>query len=199
MGPDVVIGIFIGFVIWFLVRYLAGGIYTVDQNQRAVKTSFGRAERIPGVTNLNDPISAAFDAEEKQRYQYPKFASSCPAAPISNGRGKKSTRSRLPPRPSTWPSIQTLPAQTSPARWSRPSRRTSSTPGSPAKSATTFLSGICMRISSPSSGPSRMSSAISFRFYANASLPLKRALNPAQRRRQLAVSPSTICARICAT
>jgi regulator of protease activity HflC (stomatin/prohibitin superfamily) len=81
MGPDVVIGIFIGFVIWFLVRYLAGGIYTVDQNQRAVKTSFGRAERIPGVTNLNDPISAAFDAEEKQRYQYPQVRVIMPGGP----------------------------------------------------------------------------------------------------------------------
>ena len=34
-----------GFVIWFLVRYLVAGLYTVAQNERAVKTSFGRAER----------------------------------------------------------------------------------------------------------------------------------------------------------
>ena len=72
MATDVPIGIIIGFVIWFLVRYLAGGFYTVDQNQRAVKTSFGRADRIPGATTLNDPISAALDAEEKERYQYPQ-------------------------------------------------------------------------------------------------------------------------------
>ncbi len=57
MDPNIPFGIFIGFAIWFLVRYLAGGIYTVDQNQRAVKTNFGRAERIPGATTLNDPIS----------------------------------------------------------------------------------------------------------------------------------------------
>jgi regulator of protease activity HflC (stomatin/prohibitin superfamily) len=81
MDPDVLIGIFIGFVIWFLVRYLAGGIYTVDQNQRAVKTSFGRAERIPGATTLNDPISAALDAEEKQRYQYPQVRVIMPGGP----------------------------------------------------------------------------------------------------------------------
>ena len=48
MDPNIPAGIFIGFAIWFLVRYLAGGIYTVDQNQRAVRTNFGRAERIPG-------------------------------------------------------------------------------------------------------------------------------------------------------
>ena len=72
MDPNIPVGIFIGFITWFLVRYLAGGIYTVDQNQRAVKTNFGRAERIPGATTLNDPISAGLDAEERQRYQYPQ-------------------------------------------------------------------------------------------------------------------------------
>jgi hypothetical protein len=72
MDPNILAGIFIGFVAWFLLRYLAGGIYTVDQNERAVKTNFGRAERVPGVTTLNDPISAGLDAEEKQRYQYPQ-------------------------------------------------------------------------------------------------------------------------------
>ena len=35
-----------GFIAWFLMRYLVAGIYTVDQNERAVKTRFGRAERI---------------------------------------------------------------------------------------------------------------------------------------------------------
>jgi regulator of protease activity HflC (stomatin/prohibitin superfamily) len=81
MATDVPIGIIIGFVIWFLVRYLAGGFYTVDQNQRAVKTSFGRADRIPGATTLNDPISAALDAEEKERYQYPQVRVIMPGGP----------------------------------------------------------------------------------------------------------------------
>ena len=31
-------GILVGFVAWFLVRYLLAGLYTVDQNERAVKT-----------------------------------------------------------------------------------------------------------------------------------------------------------------
>jgi regulator of protease activity HflC (stomatin/prohibitin superfamily) len=81
MAPDILVGIVIGLVIWFLVRYLAGGIYTVDQNERAVKTSFGRAERIPGATTLNDPISAGLDAEEKQRYQYPQVRVIMPGGP----------------------------------------------------------------------------------------------------------------------
>src|SRR5229473_86645 len=81
MNPNILVGVFIGFTIWFLVRYLAGGIYTVDQNQRAVKTNFGRADRIPGATTLNDPISAGLDDEEKQRYNYPQVRVILPGGP----------------------------------------------------------------------------------------------------------------------
>ena len=81
MDPDILVGIFIGLIVWFLVRYLAGGIYTVDQNQRAVKTNFGRADRIPGATTLNDPISAGLDADEKQRYRYPQVRVIMPGGP----------------------------------------------------------------------------------------------------------------------
>jgi regulator of protease activity HflC (stomatin/prohibitin superfamily) len=81
MDPNIPAGIFLGFIAWFLLRYLAGGVYTVDQNERAVKTNFGRAERIPGATTLNDPISAGLDAEEKQRYQYPQVRVIMPGGP----------------------------------------------------------------------------------------------------------------------
>lgn len=81
MDPNIPVGIILGFIAWFLLRYLAGGIYTVDQNERAVKTNFGRAERIPGSTTLNDPISAGLDAEEKQRYQYPQVRVIMPGGP----------------------------------------------------------------------------------------------------------------------
>lgn len=40
------IGIVMGFVAWFFIRYGVGGFFTVNQNERAVKTSFGRAERL---------------------------------------------------------------------------------------------------------------------------------------------------------
>jgi len=81
MDANIPAGILLGFIAWFLLRYLAGGIYTVDQNERAVKTNFGRADRIPGVTTLNDPISAGLDAEEKQRYQYPQVRVIMPGGP----------------------------------------------------------------------------------------------------------------------
>ena len=80
-GTNIWLGIMIGFTIWFLVRYLAGGIYTVDQNERALKTSFGRADRVPGATTLNDPISQALDEEEKQRYKYPQVRVIMPGGP----------------------------------------------------------------------------------------------------------------------
>jgi regulator of protease activity HflC (stomatin/prohibitin superfamily) len=81
MDPNIPAGIFLGFIAWFLLRYLAGGIYTVDQNERAAKTNFGRADRIPGATTLNDPTSASLDADEKQRYQYPQVRVIMPGGP----------------------------------------------------------------------------------------------------------------------
>ena len=74
-------GIVIGLLAWFLVRCLLSGIYTVNQNERAVKTSFGRAERIPGASTLNDPISASLDSDEKQRYSYPQVRVIMPGGP----------------------------------------------------------------------------------------------------------------------
>lgn len=74
-------GVVIGLLAWFLVRCLLSGIYTVNQNERAVKTSFGRAERIPGASTLNDPISASLDGDEKQRYAYPQVRVIMPGGP----------------------------------------------------------------------------------------------------------------------
>ena len=74
-------GFFIGFIAWFLVRYLAAGFYTVNQNERAVKTSFGRAERVGDATTSQDPIAATLDAEEKQRYNYPQVRVIPPGGP----------------------------------------------------------------------------------------------------------------------
>jgi regulator of protease activity HflC (stomatin/prohibitin superfamily) len=77
----IIIGCLIGFAGWFLVRYLAGGFYTVNQNERAIKTSFGRAERVEGATTLDDPISEPLDPEEKERYNYPQVRVIQPGGP----------------------------------------------------------------------------------------------------------------------
>ena len=52
---SVLLGFAFGVVGWFLVRYVVFGIYTVDQNERAVKTVWGRAERLDGATTLDTP------------------------------------------------------------------------------------------------------------------------------------------------
>jgi regulator of protease activity HflC (stomatin/prohibitin superfamily) len=75
-------GAFLGFVAWFLMRYLIAGLYMVDQNERAVKTSFGRAQRIGlGVTTLQDPITATLNPEERSRYDYPQVRVIPPGGP----------------------------------------------------------------------------------------------------------------------
>jgi regulator of protease activity HflC (stomatin/prohibitin superfamily) len=78
---SILIGGIFGFVGWFLVRYLVAGIYTVNQNERAVKTSFGRAERIGTATTVEDPMSECLRPEEKERYCYPQVRVIPPGGP----------------------------------------------------------------------------------------------------------------------
>src|SRR6476469_8630693 len=67
------IGVVIGLAAWFALRILLMGFYTVDQNERAFKTRFGRAVRVPGdKTTLDDPIAEALRPEERERYTYPQ-------------------------------------------------------------------------------------------------------------------------------
>ena len=77
----ILLGGILGFVVWFLSRYLIGGLYTVDQNERAVKTIFGRADRVPDLTTLSDPISESLSADEKSRYSYPQVRVIPPGGP----------------------------------------------------------------------------------------------------------------------
>ena len=74
-------GCVLGVIAWFLTRYLIGGLYTVDQNERAVKTSFGRADRIPDQTTLNDPIAEHLSDDERERYAYPQVRVIPPGGP----------------------------------------------------------------------------------------------------------------------
>jgi regulator of protease activity HflC (stomatin/prohibitin superfamily) len=73
-------GIVIGLVAWFLVRYLVAGFYTVDQNERAVKTIFGRADRLPKTT-LEDPFAEYLREDERSRYTYPQVRVIQPGGP----------------------------------------------------------------------------------------------------------------------
>jgi regulator of protease activity HflC (stomatin/prohibitin superfamily) len=74
-------GVLIGFVAWFAFRYVVAGIFTVDQNERAVKTRFGRAVRLKGLTTLDDPIAERLNEKDKARYIYPQVQVIPPGGP----------------------------------------------------------------------------------------------------------------------
>lgn len=75
------IGLTVGVLIYLVLLCLLGGIYTVEQNERAVITSFGRAQRIENQTTLDDPIAAHLDEEHRKRYAYPKLRVVGPGGP----------------------------------------------------------------------------------------------------------------------
>jgi regulator of protease activity HflC (stomatin/prohibitin superfamily) len=74
-------GIVLGIAAWFMVRYLLAGLYTVDQNERAVKTIFGRAQRLGAETTLDDPIAQSLRPDERDRYRYPQLRVIQPGGP----------------------------------------------------------------------------------------------------------------------
>jgi regulator of protease activity HflC (stomatin/prohibitin superfamily) len=63
------------------IRRIHGfGLFTVNQDERAVKTAFGRAQRLPGTT-LDDPIADRLRPEERERYAYPMLRVLPPGGP----------------------------------------------------------------------------------------------------------------------
>jgi regulator of protease activity HflC (stomatin/prohibitin superfamily) len=77
---SIMLGLVTGFFAWFVLRCVIGGLFTLDQNERGVKTSFGRAERI-GRTTLDDPIAQTLREDERQRYAYPQVRVIPPGGP----------------------------------------------------------------------------------------------------------------------
>jgi len=78
---DWMAGIGLGFLIWFVVRYGLFGFYTVDQNERAVITSFGRAQRLTGATTVFTPEGSQMRDDEKERYVWPQVRVVQPGGP----------------------------------------------------------------------------------------------------------------------
>jgi regulator of protease activity HflC (stomatin/prohibitin superfamily) len=81
MSGEIFGGLFLGLIVWFLIKCILTGFYTVNQNQRAVKTIFGRAHRVGELTTLEDPISESLESEEKPRYSYPQVRVIMPGGP----------------------------------------------------------------------------------------------------------------------
>lgn len=67
----------LGVVVYFAFRVGVRGFFTVSPNERAVKTSFGRAERLPGPP-VDDPH---LSEDEQERYRYPRVKVIPPGGP----------------------------------------------------------------------------------------------------------------------
>ncbi|MCX7045195.1 MAG: SPFH domain-containing protein [Candidatus Sumerlaeota bacterium] len=74
-------GIILGIFGWFVVRCIISGFYIVQQSERAIKTSFGRAERLGKRTTLDDPISEGLTPDERERYNFPQVKVIPPGGP----------------------------------------------------------------------------------------------------------------------
>ncbi len=74
-------GILLGLIAWFVVRYILTSFYTVDQNERAVKTSFGRAERVGEATINESPLAETLRPDERERYLWPQVRVIGPGGP----------------------------------------------------------------------------------------------------------------------
>jgi len=68
---ELIVGLPLGFLLWFAVRYGVLGFYTVGPNERAVLTTFGRAQRLNAST-LEHPMAQALRPDERERYAYPQ-------------------------------------------------------------------------------------------------------------------------------
>ena len=73
-GIEIIVGIGLGLTAYVLLRALMMGFFTVAPNERAVLTSFGRAQRIGGSTTLNTPLADELPAIAGDRAGRPLFS-----------------------------------------------------------------------------------------------------------------------------
>ena len=73
-------GLMFGALGWFTLRYVIFGFFTVNQNERVVKTSFGKAQRLH-TTTLDNPMAEHLRPDERERYQYPQVRVIPPGGP----------------------------------------------------------------------------------------------------------------------
>ncbi len=71
------IALMLGIVVYAVFKVGIAGFYTVRPDERAVKTSFGRAERLPGQSSVDESLSE----EERERYDYPAVRVIPPGGP----------------------------------------------------------------------------------------------------------------------
>jgi len=79
-GLSVVLGMIFGAGAYLVFRAFALGFYTVAPNERAVVTSFGRAERL-GPTTGQTPLADDLGPADRPRYDYPQVRVIGPGGP----------------------------------------------------------------------------------------------------------------------
>ena len=77
----IAIGSFFGFCVFTVLAVVVRGFFTVEQNERAIITTFGKAQRIPGVTTLESPIAEHLSDDYRSRYSYPQLRVIGPGGP----------------------------------------------------------------------------------------------------------------------
>ena len=76
------IALLLGFLLYICIRVIITGFYVVQQNERAVKTVFGKADCLAGVTTLDDPdFAKSLRDDEKSRYSFPQVKVIAPGGP----------------------------------------------------------------------------------------------------------------------
>ncbi len=80
IGFQILLGILCGSFAYLIFRALMLGFYTVAPNERAVITSFGRAQRLPGTT-LETPMADDLSESDRERYRYPQLQVIPPGGP----------------------------------------------------------------------------------------------------------------------
>ncbi|MBX3176494.1 MAG: SPFH domain-containing protein [Candidatus Hydrogenedentes bacterium] len=78
---EIAAGLMLGLMVWFTARFLIPGLYTVGPNERAVKTVFGRAQRLGNRTTNDDAVSESLRESERDRYCYPQVRVIGPGGP----------------------------------------------------------------------------------------------------------------------
>jgi len=69
-----------GLAVYAVLRVIVGGLYVVKPDERAVMTTFGRAERLGGQP-MDEPDDPQLSEDERRRYAYPKVRVIEPGGP----------------------------------------------------------------------------------------------------------------------
>ncbi len=75
------VGLILGAAVYVFLRCFLGGIYQVEQNERAVITSFGRAQRDGDLTTQDGPLGELLTDSSRDRYRYPQLRVIGPGGP----------------------------------------------------------------------------------------------------------------------